>query len=54
MEEYIVQYGDTLKTIGKEKLGDEQRWFEIVKLNNFRVFLVGLASNFWQKFMIKS
>ncbi len=27
MENYVVQYGDTLKTIAKEKLGDELRWY---------------------------
>ena len=33
MDEYIVQYGDTLKTIAKEKLGDELRWYEVAQLN---------------------
>jgi hypothetical protein len=33
MEEYIVQYGNTLKTIAKEKLNDESRWYEIAQLN---------------------
>jgi hypothetical protein len=33
MEEYIVQYGDTLKTIAKEKIGNESRWYEIAQLN---------------------
>ena len=34
MEEYIIQYGDTLKTIAKKYLGDEKRWFEIAQTNN--------------------
>lgn len=36
MEEYIVQYGDTLKTIAKQKLTDESRWFEIAQLNGIK------------------
>ena len=34
MEEYIVQYGDTLQIIARKKLGDEKRWTEIAQLNN--------------------
>jgi LysM repeat protein len=34
MEEYIVQYGDTLPVIAKNELGNEARWLEIAQLNN--------------------
>ncbi len=34
MEEYTVQYGDTLPIIAKKELGNEDRWFEIARLNN--------------------
>ena len=36
MENYIIQYGDTLKKIAKEKLGNEERWYEIAQLNNLQ------------------
>lgn len=34
MDDYVIQYGDTLKTIAAKKLGDENRWYEIALLNN--------------------
>jgi LysM repeat protein/outer membrane lipoprotein SlyB len=34
MEDYIVQYGDTLPLIAKNELGNEARWLEIAQLNN--------------------
>lgn len=36
MEEYIVQPGDTLKSIAAKKLGDQKRWQEIAQLNNLQ------------------
>ncbi len=36
MEDYVVQYEDTLKKIAEKKLGDENRWFEIAQLNNIQ------------------
>lgn len=36
MEDYVVQYGDTLETIAEKKLGDKTRWYEIAQLNNIQ------------------
>ncbi len=36
MEEYTVQYGDTLKIIAAKKLGDQNRWQEIARLNDLQ------------------
>ena len=35
MEDYVVQYGDTLPLIAKKELGNQDRWLEIARLNNF-------------------
>lgn len=34
MEDYVVQYDETLETIAENKLGNKNRWFEIARLNN--------------------
>lgn len=34
MENYVVQYGDTLPLIAKKELGSQDRWHEIAQLNN--------------------
>lgn len=34
MQEYIVQFGDTLSLISAKKLGNANRWSEIARLNN--------------------
>lgn len=36
MEEYVVQFGDTLSVIAAKKLGDANRWNEIAQLNNLQ------------------
>ncbi len=36
MEEYIVQYGDTLENIAAKKFGNKNRWREIAQLNNLQ------------------
>lgn len=36
MEEYVVQYGDTLEIIAAKKLRDKNRWQEIAQLNNLQ------------------
>ena len=33
MENYIVQYSDTLETIAKKQLGNKSRWLEIAQMN---------------------
>ena len=34
MENYVVQYGDTLPLIAKKELSNQDRWLEIARLNN--------------------
>lgn len=34
MEEYVIQFGDTLSSIAAKKLGNGNRWNEIARLNN--------------------
>ena len=36
MEEYVVQFGDTLSSIADKKLGNSNRWSEIARLNNLQ------------------
>ena len=36
MEDYVVQYNDTLGTIAEKKLGNKNRWVEIAKLNEIQ------------------
>jgi hypothetical protein len=46
MENYTVQYGDTLLLIAKNKLGNESRWLEIAQLNcSMNTFIISRSKN---------
>jgi nucleoid-associated protein YgaU len=46
MDEYIVQYGDTLPVIAKNELGNEARWLEIAQLNcSMNTFISSWSKN---------
>lgn len=55
MEDYIIQYGDTLEIIAEKQLGNKNRWYEIAQLNNipspYQLF-IGLKIKLPNKFSV--